>query len=433
LSEISNSKRVAFYTLGCKLNFAETSMISQKFISKGYKKVSFESEADIYIINTCSVTQVADKKCRQAIKKTANRGAKVIVIGCYSQLKPEEISAIKGVDLVLGTKEKFNIIEHVESLLKGENIKILSCEIGCVETYDASYSISDRTRAFLKVQDGCDYTCSYCTIPLARGKSRNESIAATVEKAKIIAARGVKEVVLTGVNIGDFGKSTGESFFQLMQELNSVEGIERYRISSIEPNLLTKEILEYTVNSEKFLPHFHIPLQSGCDKILALMSRRYKRELFAQRVELIKQIMPNACIGADVIVGFPGETEEDFDDTFNFIENINLSYLHVFPYSERANTKAITIDKKIDPAIKDNRCQRLTGLSELKRKNFYEENLGRTEIVIFESKIVNNKMSGFTGNYIKSETDYNKELIGKTTRVKLMNINDKGSVEVEII
>ena len=430
---LHNGKRVAFYTLGCKLNFAETSMISQKFVGQGYEKVSFDKEADIYVINTCSVTQVADKKCRQVIKKVIGNGAKVIVMGCYSQLKPEEISAIEGVDLVLGTKEKFNAVEHVENLLNGINTKILSHEIGCIDGFDASYSITDRTRAFLKIQDGCDYYCSYCTVPLARGKSRNESITDTVEKAKTIAAKGIKEIVLTGVNVGDFGKSTNENFFELLKELDKIAVVERYRISSIEPNLLTDEIIDFIYHSEKFAPHFHIPLQSGCNKILALMKRRYKRDMFVRRVERIKELIPNACIGADVIVGFPDETNEDFSETLEFINNLRLSYLHVFPFSERPNTPAVSLRNKISPVLKDQRSKLLINISEQKRKQFYHENIGKMEKVIFESRVLNGKMLGFTGNYIKTESILNKEFIGKSIYVRLLKINERGNVEVEII
>jgi threonylcarbamoyladenosine tRNA methylthiotransferase MtaB len=425
-------KRIAFFTLGCKLNFAETSMISQKFIDSGYKKVSFDSDADVYLINTCSVTQVADKKCRNAIKKATAKGAKVVVVGCYSQLKPDEIAAIEGVDLVLGTNDKFKVVEHVEDLFNGNTNKVFSCSIDSVTDFDASFSTSDRTRAFLKVQDGCDYTCSYCTIPMARGKSRNENVQLTVAKAEIIASKGIKEIVLTGVNIGDFGKSTGENFFDLVRELDKVNGIERYRISSIEPNLITDEIIEFTVQSNKFMPHFHIPLQSGCDKILALMSRRYKREVFANRVAKIKSIIPNACIGADVIVGFPGETDDDFEDTFNFIKGLKVSYLHVFPYSERPNTRSVSMTGKVLPSAKDRRSQLLIELSEQKRKLFYEENLGNADKVIFESRVLNGKMFGFTQNYIKTEAEADNTLFGQVANVQLLHVNNSNNVDVKI-
>ncbi len=425
-------KKVAFYTLGCKLNFAETSMISRKFEEKGYKKVSFDAPADVFVINTCSVTQVADKKCRQAIHKVTGKGSKVIVIGCYSQLKPDEIAAIKGVDLVLGTKEKFQVVEHAENLLNGNTQNVISCEISEVGQFESSYSISDRTRAFLKVQDGCDYSCSYCTIPLARGISRNDKTDSIVQQAKEIASKGIKEIVLTGVNIGDFGRSTGEDFLELIKKLDKVENIERYRISSIEPNLLTDEIIDFVKSSKHFAPHFHIPLQSGSDKILAAMRRRYDRKVFENRVKHIKSLMPNACIGADVIVGFPGESDDDFADTFAFIESLEISYLHVFPFSERPNTKAFLLNGKVSPSVKERRCKTLIELSELKRKQFYVNNLGRNEKIIFESRNLNGKMNGFSSNYIKAETDYHKHLIGKISHSQFIEINENGNVLVNI-
>jgi threonylcarbamoyladenosine tRNA methylthiotransferase MtaB len=433
VTELHVKKKIAFYTLGCKLNYAETAMISSKFEDKGYEKVAFEKEADVYVINTCSVTQVADKKCRQAIKKATNKNAKVVVIGCYSQLKPEDIAAIEGVHLVLGTKDKFNVVEHVENLFNGKIEKIHSCNIDTVDRFDASFSTSDRTRAFLKVQDGCDYSCTYCTIPMARGKSRNESIDSTVKQAEIIASKNIKEVVLTGVNIGDFGQSTNENFLGLIEKLDKVEGIERFRISSIEPNLINSTILDFVIQSSKFVQHFHIPLQSGSNKVLAAMSRRYNRELYASRVESIKAAMPFACIGVDVIVGFPGETDEDFLDTYKFIDSIDISHLHVFPYSERPNTKAIEFDHKNEPSVKERRCKLLMELSEQKRKIFYNSNIGREEKVIFESRSINNKMVGFTSNYIKVESDYKKELIGVVSSVKLLEINNNGNFNISFL
>lgn len=424
-------RKIAFHTLGCKLNFSETSMISRKFEDRGYKKVDFDDEADVYVINTCSVTQVADKKCRQAIKKATGKGAKVVVIGCYSQLKPEEIAAIEGVDLVLGTKDKFNVVEFTEDLFNGSDKKIISCEINVVESFDPSFSVTDRTRAFLKVQDGCDYSCSYCTIPLARGKSRNSTIESVVKQAQEIAQKGIREIVLTGVNIGDFGRSTGEDFLQLIQQLDLVEGIDRYRISSIEPNLLTDEIISFVRDSQRFAPHFHIPLQSGNNKILIAMSRRYKREVFASRIEKIKSILPHACVGADVIVGFPGESDDDFQTTFDFIENLDISYLHVFPYSERPNTKAIVIENKVNPSKKERRSKLLIELSEMKRKKFYHLNQGRKESVIFESRIKGGFMTGFTSNYIKVEAAYKKELIGVSSPVELSSIGETGNYKVD--
>lgn len=424
-------QRVAFHTLGCKLNFAETSMISRKFSESNFQVVGFNTDADIYIINTCSVTQVADKKCRQMIKKVTGKGAKVVVIGCYSQLKPEEIKKIEGVDLILGTKEKFNILEHVTSLLNNESEKIFSSNIEEITDYNASYSVSDRTRAFLKVQDGCDYHCSYCTVPLARGISRNDTINSVVRLAKNIASEGIKEIVITGVNIGDFGKSTGENFHELIKSLERIEGINRFRISSIEPNLLSDEIIKFVASSEKFAPHFHIPLQSGCNNILASMGRRYKRELFSERVQKIKDLMPFACIGADVIVGFPGETEKDFEDQLKFIYDLNISYLHVFPFSERPGTKAANMNNKVRSIDKTNRCKILNEASDKMRRNFYQKNFGRKESVIFESRNFNGFMHGFTSNYIKVEATYDKFLIGTINEVVLENMNSNGNFVVQ--
>lgn len=420
---IHTKRKVAFYTLGCKLNFAESSMLSRKFEEKGYQKVGFSNDADVFVINTCSVTQVADKKCRQAIKKATGKGAKVVVIGCYSQLKPDEIAAIDGVDLVLGASEKFHVVDHVEGLFNGQSEKVHSCDVFSVDSFEASYSIDDRTRAFLKVQDGCDYNCSYCTIPLARGTSRNATIPEVIAQAMEIAAKGTKEIVLTGVNIGDFGQTTGESFIQLIRELDKVNGIERYRISSIEPNLLTDEIIEFVKMSKRFVPHFHIPLQSGCNKILAAMSRRYNREVFASRVSKIKTEMPFACIGADVIVGFPTETDDDFNDTFQFIDGLDVSYLHVFSFSDRPNTKAFTMSNKIQPQVKERRSKVLHELSEQKRKKFYQYNIGRSETVIFESRMKGDMMTGFTSNYIKVEAKYDSGLIGKVSKAVISEKN----------
>ncbi|MCX7986613.1 MAG: tRNA (N(6)-L-threonylcarbamoyladenosine(37)-C(2))-methylthiotransferase MtaB [Bacteroidales bacterium] len=426
-------RKVAFHTLGCKLNFAESAMIMQKFRDKGYRTVDFDEEADVYIINTCSVTHVADKKCRQAIKKAAQRGARVVVMGCYAQLKPEEIAAIEGVNLVLGTSEKFRVIEHVEALFSGNTSKIHSCDIFDVESFDASYSITERTRAFLKVQDGCNYNCTYCTIPLARGISRNTSVSQIVKQAQIIASKGVKEIVLTGVNIGDFGHSTGESFFQLIQALDQVDGIERFRISSIEPNLLSDEIIDFVAESQRFVPHFHIPLQSGSNQILAAMGRRYKREVFESRIKYIRQVLPFAGIGADVIVGFPGETDELFDETYQFIQNLDLTYLHVFPFSDRPNTKAFEMKGKVNPKIKERRSKLLIELSNEKRKKFYRLNTGRKEKVIFEARIRQHHMYGFTTNYIKVEAPYDSRLIGNISLVEIGEMSDNESCKVKIL
>lgn len=428
-----HERKVAFHTLGCKLNFAESAMLMQRFRERGYRTVDFDDEADVYIINTCSVTHVADKKCRQAIKKATHRGARVVVMGCYAQLKPEEIAAIEGVNLVLGTSEKFRVIDHVEALFSGNTTKIHSCDIFDVEDFDASYSITERTRAFLKVQDGCNYNCTYCTIPLARGISRNTSIEKIMQQAKTIAAQGVKEIVLTGVNIGDFGHSTGETFFQLIRQLDTVEGIDRFRISSIEPNLLSNEIIDFVATSQRFVPHFHIPLQSGSNQILAAMGRRYRREVFASRVNYIRHTMPFACIGADVIVGFPGETDELFEETYHFIQSLDISYLHVFPFSDRPNTKAFEMKNKVDPRIKEMRSKKLLDLSREKRKKFYQLNEGRSEKVIFESRIRKNYMYGFTSNYIKVEAPYNQELIGKVTRVEVGKLTGNESCKALIL
>ena len=400
-----------------------------------YKKVDFEDPADIVVINTCSVTQLADKKCRQIISKASrlSPNAIIAVVGCYSQLKPEEISKINGVDLVLGTKEKFKILEYIHEIEQKALTKPLvhSCEIGEAEEFNPSFSLFERTRSFLKVQDGCDYHCSYCTIPLARGISRNSSIVKTVAEAKKISGQGVKEIVLTGVNIGDFGKTTNETFLELIRELDKVESIERYRISSIEPNLLSNEIIDFVASSRSFVPHFHIPLQSGCNEILGLMRRRYTRELFEERVKTIKRIIPKACIGADVIVGFPGETDEYFLDTYNFLEGLDISYLHVFSYSERRNTHAVLLPGKVHPTEKERRSNQLIELSETKRTLFYMQNLGVQTDVLFESQKVNGNMFGFTPNYIKVETKYNQSLINKTIDVELASLLPSGNVAIK--
>jgi threonylcarbamoyladenosine tRNA methylthiotransferase MtaB len=427
-------KKVSFYTLGCKLNFAETSTISRKFTENGYTRVEFNDPADVVVINTCSVTQLADKKCRQVISKASRTSpdAIITVMGCYSQLKPEEISKIEGVDLVLGTNDKFNIIEHIKELQERNysSAIIHSCEIEKVEEFNPSFSLFDRTRSFLKVQDGCDYHCSYCTIPLARGSSRNHSIERTITEARKISEQGIKEVVLTGVNIGDFGKSTNETFFDLIKELDQVEGIDRFRISSIEPNLITDDILHFVANSRRFVPHFHIPLQSGCNQVLKLMSRRYLREQFANRIKAIKSLMPLACVGADVIIGFPGETQEYFSDTYSFLEDLDISYLHVFSYSERRNTKAVLLPGKVSPKEKDQRSSLLIELSEKKRLQFYNRNEGLETDVLFESQNSKGKMYGFTPNYVKVETKYNNQLINKSVKVKLTHVMESGNMDI---
>lgn len=421
------TKKVAYYTLGCKLNFSETSTISRLFENSGFEKVAFQDKADVYVINTCSVTDHADKKCRKVVQQALKHSpeAYIAIVGCYAQLKPDEIAKIPGVDVVLGAAEKFNIVEHIENK-KREFAKIAASEIKHVNTFVAAHSEGDRTRTFFKVQDGCDYFCSFCTIPLARGFSRSDTIENTITEARKLADRNIKEVVLTGVNIGDFGKNNNETFFDLIQQLDKISGIERYRISSIEPNLLTKEIIDFVRASDKFLPHFHIPLQSGNNKILKLMRRRYVRELYAERVAFIKSIMPDCCIGVDVIVGFPGETEEDFLDTYNFINDLDVSYLHVFPYSERENTTAIRMKEVVHVGKRGDRAKMLISLSEKKKRFFYEQNIGKSFKVLFESENDNSKISGFTENYIKVECDYDPLLINEIVDFKITGINTEG-------
>jgi len=428
-------KRVAFHTLGCKLNFSETSAISRLFTNEGFTKVEFGEEADVYVINTCSVTEAADKKCRQAVRQALKHSPKafVAVTGCYAQLKPTEISHIEGVDLVLGANEKFNIISHLDNLSKRETPGVHACEIMHTKTFVPSYSAGDRTRSFLKVQDGCDYFCSFCTIPLARGRSRSNSIADTLKTVHEAVRTGIKEVVLTGVNIGDFGKNSlsfgeggGETFFDLIKALDKVEGIVRFRISSIEPNLLSNEIIEFVAGSNKFVPHFHIPLQSGSDKILKLMRRRYESQLYANRIETIKTLLPDCCIGVDVIVGFPSETEEDFIETYNFINGLDVSYLHVFTYSERADTTALRIPGKVPQEEKNRRSKMLHILSEKKKRHFYEQQKGKTVTVLFEHENDDGFMYGFTENYIKVKTPYNPLLANELINVCLENTDDNG-------
>lgn len=431
---METAKTVSFYTLGCKLNFAETSTISRNFSDHGYSRVEFSEAANVVVINTCSVTQLADKKCRHIINKAVRTSPNAIiaVVGCYSQLKPEEIAALNGVDIVLGTHEKFKIVDHIEEYIhKNQSVALIhSCEIVQVESFNTSFSLFDRTRSFLKVQDGCDFHCSYCTIPMARGKSRNPTIEQVVVEAKEIGKQGIKEVVLTGVNIADFGKSTGETFFELIRQLDLIKDIGQFRISSIEPNLITDEIIQFVADSKHFAPHFHMPLQSGCNEILGLMGRRYKRDLFANQVKTIKTIMPHACIGADVIVGFPGETDGHFLDTFNFLKDTDISYLHVFSYSERQNTKAINLPGKVMTKEKDSRSRILIELSEKKRALFYQENIGKEYMVLFESQQSKGQMFGFTSNYVKVETKFNKSLINKVVNVKLSGLLPSGNVDI---
>ena len=428
-------KRVAFYTFGCKLNFSETSTISRLFLDKGYEKVNFEDNPDVFIINTCSVTENADKKCKSLVNKAlrVSPHAYVAIIGCYAQLKPQEIGKIPGVDLVLGANEKFNIVDYIDNKEQQLKTEVHSCEITSVKEFNPSYSIGDRTRSFFKVQDGCDYSCSFCTIPLARGESRSATIAETIERAKqMLAENNVKELVLTGVNTGDFGKKNGESFLGLIKELDELENIERIRISSIEPNLLTDEIIAFVAQSKKFVPHFHIPLQSGSDKLLRLMRRRYLSNLYQERVAKIKSLMPHCCIGVDVIVGFPGETHEDFLDTHEFLRELDISYLHVFTYSERANTHAIQLEGVVPANERAERSKLLHILSDKKKRVFYEQHIGDNRPVLFESEQDGELMYGFSDNYIKVQTNYNPTLVNKTVDVKIENISDSGICNVDL-
>jgi threonylcarbamoyladenosine tRNA methylthiotransferase MtaB len=428
-------KKIAFHTLGCKLNFAETSTISRSFPEEFFEKVPASKKADIYIINTCSVTDVADKKCRQAIKKFVRQSpdAFIAVIGCYAQLKPQEISSIPGVDLVLGINERFDIANYISTLEKKKRGEIHTCDLSLTDSFIPSYSIGDRTRSFLKVQDGCDYKCAYCTIPLARGGSKNPEIKTLINEATSIAARGVKEIVLTGVNIGDFGKSTGNSFTDLLKELVKVPGIERFRISSIEPNLLNDELIEMTAGNPKILPHFHIPLQSGCNRILGLMRRRYKREQFVERVMMIRKFLPLAGIGADVIIGFPGENDSDFEDTYRFLKGLPLSYLHVFPFSERPGTAAVNMKGKISHEKKEERSKRLLKLSESKHLEFLELNTGQTANVLFEKNRIDGMINGYTGNYIRVEYPWQSKLTGQVKKVLLSGISTGGKMNIKLI
>jgi threonylcarbamoyladenosine tRNA methylthiotransferase MtaB len=423
-------KKVAFYTLGCKLNFSETSTIGRLFENAGYAKVDFEDMPDIYIINTCSVTENADKKCKQLVKraKKINPDSFVAIIGCYAQLKPEEISKIPGVNMVLGANEKFNVLEHIEREEALDNgIYISNQSIKTTKEFIPSHSYGDRTRSFLKIQDGCDYFCTFCTIPLARGNSRNASIAKTIIEAKKIAATSVKEVVLTGVNIGDFGQGSEENFLSLIKELDKIEGIDRYRISSIEPNLLSNEIIDFCLrDSIRFAPHFHIPLQAGSDRLLVLMRRKYLRNVYTDRVNQIKQLRPDACIGVDVIVGFPGETDEDFNETVNYLSDLDISYLHVFTYSERANTTAIKIGESVPMEIRRKRSKVLHLLSEQKKRNFYFSNIDTIRQVLFEQEEDGGFMYGFTENYIKVKLPYNKALTNTFQSLKLVEIDRDG-------
>ena len=431
-------KKVAFYTLGCKLNFSETSTISRQFEERGYEKVKFENTPDIFIINTCSVTENADKKCKKVVKEAMkiSPGAFVAIIGCYAQLKPKEISEIKGVDAVLGAAEKFRLLDILDDFSpkftdesKEKKAQIFATEISEANTFNNAYSINDRTRTFLKIQDGCNYNCTFCTIPLARGKSRSDSIENVLKSSREIAKTEVKEVVITGVNTGDFGIKDGkrnERFIDLIKELDKVSGIDRFRISSIEPNLLSNEIIEFCSKSNRFVPHFHVPLQSGSDKILKLMRRRYEKDLYVDRITNIKRLSPNCCIGVDVIVGFPGETEEDFLETYNFLNELDISYLHVFSYSERANTPAAEMGNSVPVAERTRRSKMLRILSDKKKRKFYEDRIGQTAKVLFEDDINNGMIHGFTENYIRVKAKYDPMLINEFKTVQLDKVDTDG-------
>ena len=427
---------VSFHTLGCKLNFAETSTIGRLFAENGYSKVAFGQPVDVVVINTCTVTAQADRKCRQAISKAIKTSpdAIVVVVGCFAELKAAEIAAIPGVDLVLGNKDKCNIIDRINQL-KGliHEKELLPHICNAYRQFFASYSLLDRTRSFLKVQDGCDYQCTYCTIPKARGRSRNAPIAGIVEQAQFVAAKGIREIVLTGVNIGDFGKTTGETFLQLLCALDAVDTIERIRIGSLEPNLISEDIVAFMASSQRLAPHFHIPLQSGCNKILGLMARRYRREMFAEKVALIHQYIPHAAIGADVIVGFAGETDDDFVETSIFIENLQLAYLHVFTYSERPGTKSVDFPEKVKPADAERRSKILTELSKIKREQFYLQHAGHCHRVIFEQRTKGGMMTGFTDSYIKVEVPYDASLVGKSASVVLTGLNKSGNMNGTVV
>ena len=434
-------KKVAFYTLGCKLNFSETSTIARNFVKEGFERVEFEEKADIYVINTCSVTENADKRFKTIVKSALKKNdeAFLIAVGCYAQLKPEELAAVDGVDLVLGATEKFNVTSYIKDLTKNQVGEVHSCEISDADFYVGSYSIGDRTRAFLKVQDGCDYKCTYCTIPLARGISRSDTLGNVLKNAQEISEKGIKEIVLTGVNIGDYGKGEfgnkkhEHTFLELVQELDKVDGIHRLRISSIEPNLLKDETIDFVANSDTFVPHFHIPLQSGSDDLLKKMKRRYLRKVYTNRVARIKETMPNACIGVDVIVGFPGETNEHFLETYNYLNDLDISYLHVFTYSERANTEAASMDGVVPKNVRSKRSKMLRGLSAKKRRAFYESQLGNALTVLFESENKEGYIHGFTENYVKVKTPWNPALVNTLHEVTLTKIDEDGLVRFDFV
>ena len=434
-------KKVAFYTLGCKLNFSETSTIARSFEEEGYQRVDFDDPADIYVINTCSVTENADKQFKQIVRKALKTNPKAFLaaVGCYAQLKPEELASVDGVDLVLGAKEKFNITQYIDDLTKNNEGVVHSCEISETDFYVGSYSIGDRTRAFLKVQDGCDYKCTYCTIPMARGISRSDTIENIIANAKKISDKGIKEIVLTGVNIGDYGKGEfgnkkhEHTFLELVQALDKVEGIERLRISSIEPNLIKDETIDFIAQSNSFVPHFHIPLQSGSNEILKKMKRRYLRELYVSRVAKIREVMPDACIGVDVIVGFPGETDEHFLETYYFLNDLDISYLHVFTYSERDNTEAVLMEGVVPDAVRAKRSKMLRGLSAKKRNAFYTSQLGKEKTVLFESDNKQGYIHGFTENYVKVKAPWDPSLVNTLHKVKLTKIDADGMVRFEFV
>jgi len=434
-------KKVAFYTLGCKLNFSETSTIARDFTKEGFDRVEFSEEADIYVINTCSVTENADKRFKNIVKQAQklNSDAFVAAVGCYAQLKPEELAAVDGVDLVLGATEKFKITSYINDLSKNDMGEVHSCEIEDADFYVGSYSIGDRTRAFLKVQDGCDYKCTYCTIPLARGISRSDTLQNVLDNAAEISAKGIKEIVLTGVNIGDYGKGEfgnkkhEHTFYELVEKLDDVEGIHRVRISSIEPNLLRDETIQFVANSESFVPHFHIPLQTGSDELLKKMKRRYLKQTYTSRVAAIKELMPDACIGVDVIVGFPGETDEMFLETYNYLANLEISYLHVFTYSERSNTEAADFDGVVPINVRKKRSKMLRGLSAKMRGVFYEKQLNTERTVLFEDENKEGYINGFTENYVKVKTPWNPELVNTLQKVKLTEIDEDGLVRFDFM
>jgi threonylcarbamoyladenosine tRNA methylthiotransferase MtaB len=432
-------KKVAFYTLGCKLNFSETSTIARSFNDEGFDRVNFSEKADMYVINTCSVTENADRRFKDIVKQAqkVNSDAFIAAVGCYAHLKPQELADVNGVDLVLGATEKFRITDYINDLAKNDFGKVHSCEIKDADFYVGSYSIGDRTRAFLKIQDGCDYVCTFCTIPLARGISRSEVLDKVLLNAKKISDQGIKEIVLTGVNIGDYGKGEfgnkkhQHTFLELIQELDNIDGIERIRISSIEPNLLKNETIQFVSSSKAFVPHFHIPLQSGSNKLLRLMKRRYKRELYVEKVNEIKKYMPDACIGVDVIIGFPGETDELFLETYHFLNELDISYLHVFTYSERENTPAASMDGVVPLNVRKKRSKMLRGLSVKKRRSFYESQLNTVHTVLFEGENKKGYILGFTENYVKIKQPWNPGLINTTREVLLTEIDDDGMVRFE--